>query len=321
MLRQPLPEGLADRFSVSEALGAGASHSRLLNDDLEKPFWGVRRRGDGLDIDARVDRRGSPRGALELDHLRRALDYVPRMDEHQFFCRVTAAVILGIPLPVSLAQTDHIDVAVLAPRRLPRSKGVRGHQMVARLTTVERDPSLHVALTDPATTWASLGAVIRHPDDLIAAGDAVVRDWRSEPLASIADLQAAIDRGRRVGIGALREAIPHIRTRSASRPESRLRRVIVAAGLPEPELNHDVVEDGEHLACSDLVYPELRIAIEYEGEHHLTDSEQWAYDIARYDRLRDAGWHVIRVTKSDLFQHPERVIRRVRAAISARSSS
>jgi len=86
-----------------------------------------------------------------------------------------------------------------------------------------------------------------------------------------------------------------------------------------PVLNYDVYEGGIRLGCVDLAYPELRIAIEYEGEHHLLDPEQWTRDIARYERLTAAGWRVIRVTKTELFGNPAEVVRRVRAAIAERS--
>jgi hypothetical protein len=320
MLQQPLPDRLGHRFNVSDALLAGVSPARLRDADLDRPFHGVRRciaerRDPVLDF----TRAGRKRGHRERAHLQRALDYSERMTEHEFFCRVTAAVIHEVPLPSSLLEATDLDVAVLSPRRLPRSKGVRGHQAVPRQTVVQRDSRTGLRVADPATTWAMLGAVLAHPHDLVAAGDAVVRDWRAEPLATIAELQQAIGRGRRVGIGRLRAAIPDVRTRSASRPETRTRCAIVEGGLPEPELNYDVYEAGVRLACVDLAYPRLRIAIEYEGEHHLMDPVQWARDIARYDRLIAAGWLVIRVTKSELFQHPEQVARRVRAAIAARS--
>ena len=165
-----------------------------------------------------------------------------------------------------------------------------------------------------------LGAVLRDPYDLIAAGDAVVRDWRvAEPLATVAQLAAAVASGRRIGVGALRAALPQLRTRSASRPESIARLTLLDALLPEPELNFDVMADGLWLACVDLAYPQLKIAIEYEGEHHLLDTEQWASDILRYDRLVAAGWRVIRVTKSELFTSPDAFVARVRAAIAERS--
>ena len=72
------------------------------------------------------------------------------------------------------------------------------------------------------------------------------------------------------------------------------------------------------MGCVDLAYPELKIAIEYEGEQHLFDSQQWTADIARQERLVEAGWRVIRVTKSDLFNHPRSMVERVRRAIRAR---
>ena len=240
------------------------------------------------------------------------------MPEHEFFSHVTAAVIHEVTLPESLLEGADLHVAVLSPLRLPRSHGVRGHQAVPRLTVVGQGARASLRVADPATTWAMLGAVIRHPHDLVAAGDSLVRDWRTVPAATIADLDRAIRRGRRVGIRRLRAALPDVRTRSASRPETRTRCVIVEGRLPEPELNYDVYEYGVRLACVDLAYPRLRIAIEYEGEHHLIDPVQWARDIARYESLAAAGWKVIRVTKSELFGTPESIVRRVRAAIAER---
>lgn len=46
----------------------------------------------------------------------------------------------------------------------------------------------------------------------------------------------------------------------------------------------------------DLSYPHLRIAIEYEGAHHLTHRWQWTSDISRERDFNDHGWIYIRVT-------------------------
>jgi very-short-patch-repair endonuclease len=73
--------------------------------------------------------------------------------------------------------------------------------------------------------------------------------------------------------------------------------------------------DGGLIGIVDLAYPAHRVAIEYEGEHHLTDPAQWAKDILRYERLIAAGWLPIRVTKDELFRHPDRLVTRVRAAL------
>ncbi|MFG6475412.1 endonuclease domain-containing protein [Microbacterium sp. P06] len=319
MRRSNLPDALGSRFTVADASAGGVSRSRLRANDLRRPFHAVRSRGSQASGWLTLDRFGLARGAGERAHLERALDYVPRMAEHEFFCGVTAAMVQGVPMPSHLLDHD-LDVAVFAPRRSPRSIGVRGHQASPSTTRVHIDAASGLRVTTPATTWAMLGAVIQHPHDLIAAADAIVRDWRvPAPLATVAQLQAATDSGRRVGVGRLREALPFVRTRSASRPESRCRLVLIEAGLPEPELNYDVFERGVFLGCIDLAYPDLRIAIEYEGEHHLLDPDQWARDIDRYDRLREAGWIVIRVTKAELFRSPLSLANRVRRAIAARS--
>lgn len=300
---------------------AGVDAGRLRGVDLEQPFHGVRRRANAPLSDAFLfDGSGLPRGELERAHLERALDYSVRASEHEFYSHVTAAVAYGWPLPASLLRGRDLDVSVCAPRRLPRAKGVRGHQVLTRHVKTRRDPRTGLMLADPVTTWAMLASVLRNLYDLVATGDAAVRRWRvEEPFATLAELEAVAAAGRRVGVPRMRAALPLIRTGSASRPETHCRLTIVDARLPEPDLNYDVWEHGVRLGCVDLAYPQLRIAIEYEGEHHLLDPVQWARDIERYERMAAAGWHVVRVTKVELFDEPEKFIRRLRAAIAARS--
>ncbi len=76
--------------------------------------------------------------------------------------------------------------------------------------------------------------------------------------------------------------------------------------------------DGVLRAVIDLAYPDWLIAIEYEGEHHLTDPAQWAKDIRRHELLESLGWIVIRVTKTDLRGGGRALVRRVRAALARR---
>lgn len=319
MRAAPLPEGLGPRFSVSAAREAGVPASRLRRGDLQRPFHGVRVTAHAVGDDAR-DRFGAPRGELERAHIECARRYAPRMTPHECFSHVTAAVLWDIPLPRTLLEARPIDVAVPAPYRSPRSRGIRGHQFLPAAMTVVREPRTGLPVPDPATTWVMLASVISDVRDIIAAGDAVVRDWRvSSVIADVDDLRRAIDSRRRPGVIALRQALPLIRTRSASRPETRTRLELIDGGLPEPELNIEVWEGGVFLGAVDLAYRALRIAIEYEGEHHLTDAAQWAYDISRYDRMREAGWIVIRVTKGDVFGNPSALRNRVRVAIASRA--
>jgi len=49
------------------------------------------------------------------------------------------------------------------------------------------------------------------------------------------------------------------------------------------------------------------VAIEYEGDHHRTDHDQWRYDIRRFTDLQGAGWFVYRATADDL-RDPRRLL-------------
>ena len=141
-------------------------------------------------------------------------------------------------------------------------------------------------------------------------------------MASLATVTAAVVAGRRVGRPALRVALERLRTGSSSRPETWCRLLLVDAGLPEPQLDVDVYDerDGEFIGCVDLAYPELRIAIEYEGDQHRTSPAQWQRDIDKYDRLAAAGWRVVRVGRDQVFGSGQTFVTRVKRALRERTA-
>lgn len=349
MQRTRIPDELGDAFTVADARKAGVTDSRLRGGDLDAPYRGVRvirgstdpgkaevpgatdrvRAGDTREKSSAAGAAGEAQGAADARELRRrALVFALTMPPNQFFTHVTAAVLWEVPVPAALlrdafGRLRDLDVGVLAPLRHPRHAGVRGHQLKRGRAHVVTHEVHRVRLTTPASTWVALGSVIVDHYDLIAAADAIVRERiftdDTPPLATLEQLHKALAAGRRVGGPALREALPRVRTRSASRMESRCRLILSDAGLPEPELNHVVLDDdGDFVACVDLAYPAVKIAIEYEGEHHLRNAEQWAKDIARYEALAAAGWFVIRVTKADVFDGRADLVRRVHHALRTR---
>jgi very-short-patch-repair endonuclease len=74
--------------------------------------------------------------------------------------------------------------------------------------------------------------------------------------------------------------------------ETRLRLLLVLAGLPTPEVQYRLPEAGVRF---DLAYPEAKLAVEYDGGDHddLLDRRR---DI-RTGRL---GWYTARFTKHDI---------------------
>lgn len=311
-----IPPALGAAFSVADARRAGVGRSRLAGDDLRSPFWGIRA------APPPVDER--PQDSVR----RRAQAYASRMRQDEHFCLVAAAVLWHAPLPAyAFVEVDpngcrterRLDVGVILPARAPRGRAVLGRSTVPGMCSVRDEASMGLRLTSPASTWAMLGDLLTL-EDLVVVGDHMVREPMREgdppALCTVDELTAALAAGRRRGSRKLRAALDLVRTRSRSRQETRLRLAIIEAGFPEPDLNLPLIEDGRVMALIDLAYRARKVAIEYEGEQHLTDPEQWARDIRRYEMLALKGWHVIRVTKSDLGTGRADLIARIRAALA-----
>jgi len=68
--------------------------------------------------------------------------------------------------------------------------------------------------------------------------------------------------------------------------ETRLRMLIVLAGLPEPTVGHVIRrDDGSRLHRIDLAYLGLLIAVEYDGRQHAANTAQWNKGIRRREDL------------------------------------
>ena len=311
-----MPLTSSHAFLSAEARRAGATRRFVDAAEWDRPFRGVRMPRSGPDPALHPAQQREQRILGKVDAYRTI------MGRDAFFSHTTAALLWGLPLP-PLANED-VHVAVLHPARAPEGRGVRGHQLHARGVSVV-SPEPGVRLTDPATTWTLLGSTLRHPYDLIAVGDAVVSPIRvagphgnivCEAFASLADVSRVVEAvTKRRGIVAVREALPRVRSGVRSRPESWTRLTLVDAGLPEPELNHDVYDAAGFVACVDLAYPDRRVGVEYEGDQHRTDAAQWQRDIERYERLAAAGWRMVRVTRDMLFPRPAHVARLVADAM------
>ena len=77
--------------------------------------------------------------------------------------------------------------------------------------------------------------------------------------------------------------------------------LVIEAGYPPPQTQIPVYGAyGELVAVVDIGWEELKLALEYEGDHHRTNRRVFNNDIARHEALtRDLDWIVIRVTAED----------------------
>jgi hypothetical protein len=70
------------------------------------------------------------------------------------------------------------------------------------------------------------------------------------------------------GLAQLRNVLALADPGAGSPMESRLRLVLVSGGLPRPVTQFEVRSGGVFIARLDLAYPERRLGVEYEGDHH-----------------------------------------------------
>lgn len=275
--RTELPRSLSlAGFTVSEARRAGVNGKRLQASDLDAPFHGVR-------VAA-----GSTTGVREL-----AIAYSAVMPTGAYFSHITAAQLLGMPLPHYTGRDRRLHVSVVAPDRAPQGTGIAGHTFFSR-------PEVWLVggltVQNPVSVWCELAPMVGL-DDLIALGDHLLGVM--DPPFVVDDLvrAVALRTGSR-GIRRLRAALQEVRPRVESRQETRLRLLLVRAGLPEPETNvYLPLHDQRRRVRGDLVYLRYRTLVEYDGGQHRTDDAQFARDVDRLDSVMAEGWRVIRVLK------------------------
>ncbi|MGO4300134.1 DUF559 domain-containing protein [Leifsonia sp. RAF41] len=287
--------GLGTHFTTSAAQQAGASRSRLRRSDLVAPHHGVRATQSPDDV------------------VSRCRAFLPAMSSRMVFSHVTAAQLHGLPLPRDVLRNDDLHVSARAPTRAPRHRGVRGHQ--AHLGDGDVVFVHGLPVVTPVESWCQLASTLDE-GALVVYGDALVR--RKSPLATVNELAAAVNAGPgRPGVPRLRRALAQVRSRTDSPLETILRLAIIRAGLPEPLVNYQILTgEGEVVAHGDLVYPQARVVIEYDGDHHRTDARQYHLDVDRLWKIQSLGWKVVRINSTHLASDAAEAVRRIRLAFS-----
>jgi hypothetical protein len=203
-------------------------------------------------------------------------------------------------------------VTVAAPRnrRLPRKKYLSVHYTTLADTDTTELGGLRV--TTPERTVFDLG---RRIDRAEALGiiDAMLHRHLLNPVA----LHTMIhERGAWPRTPTLARLLPLADPRSESPMETRLRLLLADSGIPPSATQFEVVDTaGVLLGRLDLAWPEVRLGVEYDGDHHR-DREQFRRDMDRLNRLRMAGWTVLRFTAEDVLRRPAETARMVLFALA-----
>lgn len=231
---------------------------------------------------------------------------------------VTAARLHGLFLPPWLADSNELHLS--KPRKLPsvRRKGIVGHTVAVFDGDVEEVNGTRISTR--SRTWFDLAALLPLYD-LVCIGDQLIRrprpefEGRTDPYTTLEELSAMIDRHRnRQGVVRARQALDLMRVGSDSAQESRLRLAMLDAGLPEPELQVKLRISDPFSPASDLGFRARRLAIQYDGGHHL-EEEQVLSDMRRDKAFRSAGWTVLVFGKEDAGENFVSAVRQIKRAL------
>ena len=219
---------------------------------------------------------------------------------------LSAAAILG---------TKWIDAA--RPAGLSRADrhcppGIVAHSY--RLDPADTCTVTGVRVTTPARTAFDIGRTLR-ADRAIPILDALsnATNFKVTDVIALADTRP----GAR-GVRRLRASLRLVDGGAESPQETRLRLLLVRAGLPAPQTQIEFVDEyGVVRIRVDMGWPTWRVAVEYDGVQHWSDRYQRSWDIDRIAMLEAMGWAVVRVS-AEMLSRPgviiERVVARLRAA-------
>jgi hypothetical protein len=130
-------------------------------------------------------------------------------------------------------------------------------------------------------------------------------------------LSLAVARPGSRGIRRLRSVLKLVDGGAESPQESRVRLLLVAAGLPPPETQIEFTDEfGMARIRVDMGWREWRVAVEYDGVQHWSDRYQRSWDIDRIAMLEAMGWVVVRVS-AEMLSRPEVIVERVRSKLRA----
>lgn len=277
---------------------------------LSGPFTIVDARRAGLDrwnLEGASWRRIAPQTyvwkGLAEDPMHRIEGARRRLPAVAAFSGLTAAWLHGL----DVRPCDPIEVTI------PQDVGVSGRAGIAvRRSTVGKHEVVEVRgmpATSIVRTLADLCGRLSTTEAVVIADAALhVGKVRVNQLSSWANSKA----GWR-GIENFRRMVGFAEPAAESPMESRLRMLLVLAGLPRPKAQVSIHDRwGRFVGRPDLYYDEYRLGIEYDGGTHR---DALAQDNRRQNKLLNAGVRLLRFTAGDVIGNPDFVVAQVRALL------
>lgn len=224
----------------------------------------------------------------------------PSLRVGEVFSHTTSLLLRGVPIIAPL------DVHVTAPHTKNRTRATHiiGHRKRAPFRTVFDRSGLPCM---PELEALLQAASMLNFAELVVALDHIVKvQGRSSNPFSISTLEtieAALSRGPVRRARQLRAALQVARTGAESRMETLLHFELARMGLDILEMQSAVFDaQGNWIGRFDQVDHKRKLIFEYDGEQHRTDRSQYLHDERRLQRVREAGYEVVRLHYEDFFR-------------------
>ncbi|WP_243387760.1 hypothetical protein [Bifidobacterium felsineum] len=230
------------------------------------------------------------------------------------FGMTTSLMLQSVPLP----EDCDLDMSKLHTVSSMKTRRVRAHASTLCSHIWKPIPQAkkvrinqHVLALDLFHVWAQLASHVSLRS-LIILGDAIITAVHRQPLLAqnrdgssiYRDFVLSVERmpkfsGRMSCVRALMLMSPG----ADSPKESEKRLSLQSHGIPKASVNYVVPKilftSGSPITL-DLAWPQYKVAVEYDGDHHRTDKVQWRRDQEKRGKLQGRGWIVFVATAASL---------------------
>ncbi|GII55816.1 hypothetical protein Pth03_42050 [Planotetraspora thailandica] len=215
-------------------------------------------------------------------------------------CRRTAAWLWGLDVLPPGKDAHDWPVELLVPagdRTRPRRPGCRAYEADVPPSDVTQLGG--VMITTQERTALDCARFLPRLEAVAALDQFLRRQVAVEALWSRAAALAGRRNARR-----LRETLWLADAGAQAPSESWTRVLIVDVGLPRPRTQIPVVLPSGAEVFVDMGYQRFQVGVEYDGERYHSSSEDRAHDAWRRAQLRECGWTLVVVRKSDVLSNP-----------------
>ncbi|HET7742180.1 MAG TPA: hypothetical protein VFL67_16150, partial [Mycobacterium sp.] len=127
---------------------------------------------------------------------------------------------------------------------------------------------------------------------------------------------AAVEQFGRRGIVHVRQLIPLADALAESPMESEARLMMLDGGLPSPALQYEVIDADGRLWRLDFAWPDVKVAVEYDGFDWHSDPVAFRRDRLKRAALLEMGWSVMSIVFDDVRRRPCEAVRRIETELN-----